>query len=157
MPQKLPHHHIKKNIEDYGGFINIGHPTCDGLLHCREIIWTDEKIDPSHYLQVGQSIDVLIIRIREEDRTKISLSAKALIPPPDRAVNIFRVDKNEVLWQAQALDKEELEDNIEALHKALSNYQLVIKDKNKVMFIPAERFMYQFVRSIKLNEKVKFK
>ena len=31
------------------------------------------------------------------------------------------------------------------------------KNKNKVMFISAERFMYQFVRSIKLNEMVKFK
>ena len=34
-------------------------------------------------------------------------------------------------------------------------YQL--KDKNKVMFISAERFMYQFVKSIKSNEMVKFK
>tara|TARA_Y100000590_G_scaffold325178_1_gene368893 strand:- start:795 stop:2213 length:1419 start_codon:yes stop_codon:yes gene_type:complete len=34
---------------------------------------------------------------------------------------------------------------------------LSLKDKNKVMLIPAERFMYQFVRSIKLNEMVKFK
>ena len=34
---------------------------------------------------------------------------------------------------------------------------LSLKDENKVMLIPAERFMYQFVRSIKLNEMVKFK
>jgi chromosomal replication initiator protein len=35
---------------------------------------------------------------------------------------------------------------------------LNLKDKkSKVMFISAERFMYQFVRSIKLNEMVKFK
>ena len=34
---------------------------------------------------------------------------------------------------------------------------LSLKDKNKVMLIPAERFMYQFVRSLKLNEMVKFK
>ncbi len=34
---------------------------------------------------------------------------------------------------------------------------LSLKDKSKVMLIPAERFMYQFVRSIKLNEMVKFK
>ena len=34
---------------------------------------------------------------------------------------------------------------------------LNLKDKNKVMFISAERFMYQFVRSIKANEMVKFK
>ena len=34
---------------------------------------------------------------------------------------------------------------------------LSLKDNNSVMLIPAERFMYQFVRSIKLNEMVKFK
>ena len=34
---------------------------------------------------------------------------------------------------------------------------LELKDKNKVMFISAERFMYQFVKSIKSNDMVKFK
>ncbi len=34
---------------------------------------------------------------------------------------------------------------------------LNLKEKRKVMFISAERFMYQFVRSIKMNEMVKFK
>ena len=34
---------------------------------------------------------------------------------------------------------------------------LELKQTNKVMFISAERFMYQFVKSIKANEMVKFK
>ena len=34
---------------------------------------------------------------------------------------------------------------------------LSLKGKNKAMLISAERFMYQFVRSLKLNEMVKFK
>ena len=34
---------------------------------------------------------------------------------------------------------------------------LQLKETNKVMFISAERFMYQFVKSIKSNEMVKFK
>jgi len=34
---------------------------------------------------------------------------------------------------------------------------LSLKDKNKVMFLSAERFMYQFVKSIKSNDMVKFK
>tara|TARA_Y100000590_G_scaffold138373_1_gene158416 strand:+ start:3097 stop:4509 length:1413 start_codon:yes stop_codon:yes gene_type:complete len=34
---------------------------------------------------------------------------------------------------------------------------LSLKEKNKIMFISAERFMYQFVKSIKSNEMVKFK
>ena len=34
---------------------------------------------------------------------------------------------------------------------------LQLRSKNKVMFISAERFMYQFVKSIKANDMVKFK
>ena len=34
---------------------------------------------------------------------------------------------------------------------------LKLKNVNKVMFISAERFMYQFVKSIKSNDMVKFK
>jgi len=39
----------------------------------------------------------------------------------------------------------------------LNAIALNLKEKNKVMFISAERFMYQFVKSIKSNEMVKFK
>jgi chromosomal replication initiator protein len=39
----------------------------------------------------------------------------------------------------------------------LNSIGLSLKDKNKVMFVSAERFMYQFVRAIKSNDMVKFK
>jgi chromosomal replication initiator protein len=39
----------------------------------------------------------------------------------------------------------------------LNSIGLSLKDKSKVMFISAERFMYQFVKSIKSNDMVKFK
>ena len=39
----------------------------------------------------------------------------------------------------------------------LNSIGLLLKEKNKVMFISAERFMYQFVKSIKTNDMVKFK
>ncbi len=39
----------------------------------------------------------------------------------------------------------------------LNSIGLEIKKNNKVMFISAERFMYQFVKSIKSNDMVKFK
>ncbi len=39
----------------------------------------------------------------------------------------------------------------------LNSIGLSLKEKNKVMFISAERFMYQFVKSIKSNDMVKFK
>ena len=39
----------------------------------------------------------------------------------------------------------------------LNSIGLQLKKNNKVMFISAERFMYQFVKSIKTNDMVKFK
>ena len=39
----------------------------------------------------------------------------------------------------------------------LNSIGLQLKKQNKVMFISAERFMYQFVKSIKANDMVKFK
>ena len=39
----------------------------------------------------------------------------------------------------------------------LNSIGLSLKEKNKVMFISAERFMYQFVKSIKSNDMIKFK
>ncbi len=39
----------------------------------------------------------------------------------------------------------------------LNSIGLKLKNSNKVMFISAERFMYQFVKSIKSNDMVKFK
>jgi predicted RNA-binding protein with RPS1 domain len=89
-----------KNVLNFGGFIDIGHQENDGLLLAQEITWTDERIDANQYLRSGQSIDVLITKIKKEnDKTKITLSAKALIDAPDevitnhRAMNIFRVSK----------------------------------------------------------------
>ena len=42
-------------------------------------------------------------------------------------------------------------------HLVKFNWLLNLKKNNKVMFISAERFMYQFVKSIKANDMVKFK
>ncbi|MBD1173998.1 chromosomal replication initiator protein DnaA [Pelagibacterales bacterium SAG-MED01] len=39
----------------------------------------------------------------------------------------------------------------------LNSIGFELKNNNKIMFISAERFMYQFVKSIKANEMVKFK
>jgi len=89
-----------KTITAFGGFLDIGHPSNDGLLHCKEIIWSYDNVEPSQYLRLGQSIDVLITKIFVENGdTKIGLSAKALIDPPNetktnhKAMNIFRLSK----------------------------------------------------------------
>jgi small subunit ribosomal protein S1 len=69
---------IVKNITDYGAFIDLG--GVDGLLHVTDISW--KRVNhPSEVLQVGQTVDVQIIRYNEENQ-RISLGMKQLENDP---------------------------------------------------------------------------
>ncbi len=69
---------IVKNITDYGAFVDLG--GVDGLLHVTDISW--KRINhPSETLQIGQTIDVQIIRFNEENG-RISLGMKQLEDDP---------------------------------------------------------------------------
>ena len=69
---------IVKNITDYGAFIDLG--GVDGLLHVTDIAW--RRINhPSEALQVGQSIEVQVIRFNTETQ-RISLGMKQLTDDP---------------------------------------------------------------------------
>lgn len=67
-----------KNITDYGAFIDLG--GMDGLLHITDMSWGRVK-HPSELLQVGQKIDVKILRY-DEDKERVSLGLKQLEPNP---------------------------------------------------------------------------
>ena len=69
---------VVKNITDYGAFVDLG--GVDGLLHVTDISW--KRVNhPSEVLQVGQSIDVQVIRFNEENG-RISLGMKQLESDP---------------------------------------------------------------------------
>lgn len=69
---------VVKNITDYGAFIDLG--GVDGLLHVTDISW--KRVGhPSEVLQVGQTIDVQIIRYNP-DNQRISLGMKQLESDP---------------------------------------------------------------------------
>jgi small subunit ribosomal protein S1 len=69
---------IVKNITDYGAFIDLG--GVDGLLHVTDISW--KRVNhPSEVLQVGESVEVQIIRFNEENQ-RISLGMKQLESDP---------------------------------------------------------------------------
>lgn len=69
---------IVKNITDYGAFVDLG--GVDGLLHVTDISW--KRVNhPSEVLQIGQSIEVQIIRYNE-DNGRISLGMKQLEKDP---------------------------------------------------------------------------
>ena len=69
---------VVKNITDYGAFIDLG--GIDGLLHVTDISW--KRVNhPSEVLQIGQSIDVMVIRYNKETG-RVSLGLKQLEKDP---------------------------------------------------------------------------
>ena len=67
-----------KNITDYGAFVDLG--GVDGLLHVTDISW--RRINhPTEALQVGQTIEVQVIRFNPETQ-RISLGMKQLEADP---------------------------------------------------------------------------
>ncbi len=73
---------VVKNITDYGAFVDLG--GVDGLLHVTDISW--KRVNhPSEVLQIGQSVDVQIVRFNEETQ-RISLGMKQLEDDPWKGV-----------------------------------------------------------------------
>ena len=69
---------VVKNITDYGAFVDLG--GIDGLLHVTDISW--KRINhPTEALQVGQTVDVQVIRFNPETQ-RISLGMKQLEADP---------------------------------------------------------------------------
>ena len=69
---------VVKNITDYGAFVDLG--GVDGLLHVTDIAW--RRINhPSEALQVGQTVEVQVIRFNTETQ-RISLGMKQLMTDP---------------------------------------------------------------------------
>ena len=80
---------VVKNITDYGAFVDLG--GVDGLLHVTDIAW--RRINhPSEALQIGQTVDVQVIRFNPETQ-RISLGMKQLEADPwDGVAATYPVD-----------------------------------------------------------------
>ena len=69
---------VVKNITDYGAFVDLG--GVDGLLHVTDIAW--QRIShPSEALQIGETVEVQVIRFNSETQ-RISLGMKQLMSDP---------------------------------------------------------------------------
>ena len=97
---------------------------------------------------------------------KDSLIQYNRIDPNKRFDNFIKGSSNKLAYEASLKVSEKIS-NYNPLYiyggvgmgktHLLNSIGLELKKNNKVMFISAERFMYQFVKSIKANEMVKFK
>ena len=69
---------IVKNLTDYGAFVDLG--GIDGLLHITDMAWKRVK-HPSEVVEVGQEIDVKILKF-DRERQRVSLGIKQLVDDP---------------------------------------------------------------------------
>ncbi len=74
---------VVKNITDYGAFVDLG--GVDGLLHVTDIAWRRVS-HPTEVLNVGQTVNVQIIKINHETQ-RISLGMKQLQTDPWEGVS----------------------------------------------------------------------
>jgi small subunit ribosomal protein S1 len=75
---------VVKNITDYGAFVDLG--GLDGLLHVTDISWRRVN-HPTEVLNVGQSVNVQVIRFNRETQ-RISLGMKQLEADPWEGVDL---------------------------------------------------------------------
>ncbi|MBW3622478.1 MAG: 30S ribosomal protein S1, partial [Armatimonadetes bacterium] len=69
---------VVRRITDYGAFVDLG--GIDGLLHISEMSWTRIK-HPSEVVQVGQDLQVMVLKINLE-QNRVSLGLRQILPDP---------------------------------------------------------------------------
>lgn len=67
-------------IEKFGAFVNLFDKT-DALVHISEISWT-RTANVADVLEVGEEVDVKVIKV--DDKGRVDASMKALLPRPKR-------------------------------------------------------------------------
>ena len=81
------------NLTDYGCFVEI-EDGVEGLVHVSEMDWTNKNIHPSKVVNLGDTVEVMVLEI-DEERRRISLGLKQCIPNPweEFAKNFSKGDK----------------------------------------------------------------
>ena len=81
------------NLTDYGCFVEI-EDGVEGLVHVSEMDWTNKNIHPSKVVNLGDTVEVLVLEI-DEERRRISLGLKQCIANPweEFAKNFNKGDK----------------------------------------------------------------
>ena len=62
------------NLTDYGCFVEIEEGV-EGLVHVSEMDWTNKNVHPAKVVQLGDSVEVMVLEI-DEERRRISLGLK---------------------------------------------------------------------------------
>ena len=68
------------SLTDYGAFVEL-EPGIEGLVHVSEMSWTKRIKHPSKVVNVGDTVEAIVLDVDERDR-KISLGMKQIEPNP---------------------------------------------------------------------------
>lgn len=93
-------------IEKFGAFVNL-FDKIDALVHISEISWS-RTTNVSDVLEVGEKVDVKVIKV--DDKGRIDASMKALLPRPSRPE---KEHKGQSPFGGHLLDRKEKHDKID--------------------------------------------
>ena len=96
-------------IEKFGAFVNLFDKT-DALVHISEIAWT-RTANVSDVLEVGDEVDVKVIKV--DDKGRVDASMKALLPRPPRAEKYEKEHKGHSPFGGPLRDNKEKHDKID--------------------------------------------
>lgn len=96
-------------IEKFGAFVNLFDKT-DALVHISEIAWTRTD-NVSDVLEVGDEVDVKVIKV--DDKGRVDASMKALLPRPPRAEKHEKEHKGHSPFGEHLRDNKEKHDKID--------------------------------------------
>lgn len=96
-------------IEKFGAFVNLFDKT-DALVHISEIAWT-RTANVSDVLEVGDEVDVKVIKV--DDKGRVDASMKALLPRPPRAEKHEKEHKGHSPFGGHLRDYQEKHDKID--------------------------------------------
>jgi len=74
------------SLMDYGAFVEL-EKGVEGLIHISEMAWTKKISHPSKVLQVGETVEVLVLNVDSNHR-RISLGLKQVLPNPWEQVKV---------------------------------------------------------------------
>lgn len=96
-------------IEKFGAFVNLFDKT-DALVHISEIAWT-RTANVSDVLEVGDEVDVKVIKV--DDKGRVDASMKALLQRPPRAEKHEKEHKGHSPFGGHLRDNKEKHDKID--------------------------------------------
>jgi transcriptional accessory protein Tex/SPT6 len=98
---------VVTRLEPYGAFVDIGTDR-DGLVHISQITYDYIK-HPEDVLQVGQKVNVKVLKVNRKKR-QVDLSIKALLPPPPPPEEVKKVEEVKPQPRQEVIPEETVEE-----------------------------------------------